>query len=51
MSPRPETVRVVCLTTPPPLGSKIIVYKVFVGTGEKEISFLLDVTLPPENAA
>lgn len=46
MPPRPEVVRVVRLTAPRTDGCTNV-YKIWAGTKEKQVSFLLDVTAPP----
>ena len=46
MPPRPEVVRVVRLTSPRADGGANV-YKVWAGTKEKQVSFLLDITAPP----
>ena len=46
MPPRPEVVKVVRLTAPRRDGGTNV-YKIWAGTKEKQVSFLLDVTAPP----
>ena len=46
MPPRPEIVKVVRLTAPRSDGGTNV-YKIFAGTKEKTLSFLLDITAPP----
>lgn len=46
MPPRPEVVRVERLSAPRSDGMKNI-YKIYAGTRERQVSFLLDVTAPP----
>ena len=45
MPPRPEVVRVVGLT-PPKSGGGTNIYKIWAGTKERQVSFLLDITAP-----
>ena len=50
MPPRADVVRVVCISTPPPRGSNTMIYKVYAGTEARQVSFLLDITVPKKLA-